>query len=201
VHHAESPALAALVGRTVRSIADERGHDPLDVFLDLALADELKLRYAVRLFNVDVKRVGALITDPRTLLGLSDAGAHIDVFCTADYTTHLLGAWVRDMKALTLEHAVKRVTSEPAAYFGIRDRGRIAVGLAADLVVFDPATIDSTLRPEFVRDFPDGVARLVTRSRGIDYTIVNGQVLFEPGQFTSTARPGRVLRSTAGPAG
>jgi N-acyl-D-aspartate/D-glutamate deacylase len=201
VYSVDSQALAPMVGRTVRAIADSQHKDPIDVFLDLALEDNLRTRYSVRLFNVDVTRVGKLITDPRTLLGLSDAGAHIDVFCTADYTTHLLGAWVRDHKVLSLERAVQRLTSEPAAFFGIRDRGRLAAGLAADIVVFDPKTIDSVLRPEMVHDFPDSVGRLVTRSRGIHYTIVNGQVLYEHGQTKSAARPGKVLRATPGMAG
>jgi N-acyl-D-amino-acid deacylase len=191
-----SPALRSVVGRTVKDIATERGQDPIDVFLDLALEDELKLRYAVPLFNVDASRVGQLISDPRTMLGLSDAGAHIDVFCTADYTTHLLGTWVRDKGVLSLERAIQRITMEPAAYFGIRDRGRVATGLAADLVVFDPETIDSALKPEMIYDFPNSVGRLVTRSRGIHYTIVNGEILYAPGETSSTARPGRVLRST-----
>ena len=201
VHEVGSPAHAALVGKTVRDIADERGHHPTDVFLDIALADDLKTKYSVRLFNVNVDRVGKLISDPRTLLGLSDAGAHIDVFCTADYTTHLLGTWVRDLGVLTLERAIQRISAEPAAYFGIRDRGTLAPGMAADIVVFDPNTIDSNLRPEFIHDFPDSVGRLVKRSRGIHYTIVNGQILYAPGDTASTARPGRVLKSTPGRAG
>ena len=199
VNTAVSPALKPLVGRTLAAIAAERGHHPTDTFLDLALEDDLKLRYAVRLFNVDVTRVGKLITDPRTLLGLSDAGAHIDVFCTADYCTHLLGAWVREQKVMTLERAIQRISSEPAAFFGIRDRGRLAPGLAADIVLFDADTIASELRPEFIYDFPDAVGRLVTRSRGIHYTIVNGQVLYEPGQTQSAARPGKVLRAIPDP--
>jgi N-acyl-D-amino-acid deacylase len=193
-----SPSLKHYEGRTVKAIAEERGVHPTELFLDLALEDDLKARYSVRLFNVDPKKVGALITDPRTLLGLSDAGAHIDVFCTADYTTHLLGQWVREMKVMTLEHAVKRITSEPAAFFGIKDRGRIATGLAADLVIFDPETIDSNLKPEFVNDFPGKLARLVTRGRGIHYTIVNGQVLIENGTPVPGLRPGQVVRSTPG---
>lgn len=193
-----SPKLKALEGKTVRQIADERGAHPTEVFLDISVEDDLKARFSVRLFNVDPARVGALITDPRTLLGLSDAGAHIDVFCTADYTTHLLGTWVREMKVMTLERAVQRITSEPAAFFGIRDRGRIAKGLAADIVLFDPATIASNNKPEFVKDFPGGLARLVTRARGIQFTIVNGQVLVENGTPVEGARPGRVLRSSPG---
>jgi len=200
VYGAESPAQKQLVGRTLKSIADERGVDPYDVFLDLAVEDDLKVRYSVRLFNVDVTNVGKLITDDRTLLGLSDAGAHIDVFCTADYTTHLLGQWVREMNVMTLERAVQRITSEPAAFFGIVDRGKVLQGLAADLVVFDPKTINSEGRPEMIHDFPDGVGRLVTRAHGIHYTIVNGQVLYAPGETTSVVRPGKVLRSTPGPA-
>ena len=193
---AESSDVAAFVGKSIQDIANERRQDPIDAFLDIGLADQLRTRFAVPLFNINIDRVGKLISDPRTMLGLSDAGAHIDVFCTADYTTHLLGTWVREHRVLTLERAVQRITSEPAAFFGIRDRGRIAPGLAADLVVFDPTTIGSTLRPEMVHDFPNGVGRLVTRSRGIHYTIVNGHVLYEPGQTISTARPGKVVRST-----
>jgi N-acyl-D-aspartate/D-glutamate deacylase len=189
-----SPALAHLEGRVVADLAAERGQDPLDTFLDIPLEDELRTRYAVRLFNVDPERVGALITDPRTLIGLSDAGAHIDVFCTADYCTNLLGAWVRDMRVMSLEHAVKRITSEPADYFGITDRGRLRVGLAADIVIFDEHTIDSLQRTEMIYDFPAGLGRLVTRARGIDYTIVNGQVLYEQGQRHTGALPGRVVR-------
>jgi N-acyl-D-aspartate/D-glutamate deacylase len=192
---AASPSHQKYIGRSVQAIADERRQHPTDVFLDLALEDNLKLRYSVRLFNVNLDRVGKLITDSRTLLGLSDAGAHIDVFCTADYTTHLLGAWVREQKVISLERAVQRITSEPAEFFGIHDRGRLAVGLAADMNIFDPETIDSSLRPEFVNDFPGKLARLVTRGKGIHYTIVNGEVLLEGGATTSPARPGKVLRS------
>ncbi|MBA3455601.1 MAG: amidohydrolase family protein, partial [Deltaproteobacteria bacterium] len=196
VYEAKAASLKQYVGKTIQGIADEQKRDPIDVFLDIALEDELKTRYSVRLFNVNLERVGALITDPRTLLGLSDAGAHIDVFCTADYTTHLLGAWVRDHKVMTLERAIQRITTEPAAFFGIKDRGRLAAGMAADIVVFDPDTIDSTLRPEMIHDFPGKIGRLVTRARGIHYTIVNGAVLYENGAIHSEARPGRVLRST-----
>jgi N-acyl-D-amino-acid deacylase len=190
-----SPSLKHLEGKTVQQIADERGQHPIDVFLDIAIEDDLKARYSVRLFNVDHTKVGALISDPRTLLGLSDAGAHIDVFCTADYTTHLLGTWVRDLGVLTLERAVQRITTEPANFFGIKDRGRLAQGLAADIVIFDPDKVDSFLKPEFVKDFPGKLARLVNRAKGIHYTIVNGEVLLEGGATTSDKRPGRVLRS------
>jgi N-acyl-D-aspartate/D-glutamate deacylase len=190
-----SPALKHLEGKTVQQVADERGQHPIDVFLDIAIEDDLKARYSVRLFNVDHTKVGALISDPRTLLGLSDAGAHIDVFCTADYTTHLLGTWVRELGVLTLERAVQRITTEPAAFFGIKDRGRLAQGLAADIVIFDPDKVDSFLKPEFVKDFPGGLARLINRAKGIHYTIVNGEVLLEGGATTSDKRPGRVLRS------
>jgi N-acyl-D-aspartate/D-glutamate deacylase len=190
-----SPGLKSLVGKTVQQIADERGQDPIDVFLDLSVEDNLKIRFNTRLFNVDHEKVGTLITDSRTLLGLSDAGAHIDVFCTADYCTHLLGTWVRELKVLSLERAVQRITAEPADFFGIRDRGRLAVGLAGDVVLFDPETVASSKRPEFVNDFPGKLARLVSRAEGIRYTIVNGQVLLENGATTSAARPGKVLRS------
>ena len=77
------------------------------------------------------------------LLGLGDGGAHLDMLCDSGYPTYVLGTWVRERKVLTLEEAVRRMTSDPADFFGIRDRGRIAPGLAADLVIFDPATVGS----------------------------------------------------------
>ncbi len=196
VQSVSADRLKSLVGKKVADIARERGVEPTDAFLDVSLEDDLKTRFNVPLFNVNVERVGALISHPGTLIGLSDAGAHIDVFCTADYTTHLLGAWVRDNRVLTLERAIQRITSEPADFFGISDRGRLAVGQAADIVIFNPETVDSILRPEMVHDFPGGVGRLVTRSRGIDYTIVNGQVLYQADMVHTGARPGRVLRSS-----
>ncbi len=186
-----NPVMKPLEGRTVTDIARERGRDALDTFLDLAVEDNLELQYTLILFEVAPELLG----DPRTLIGVSDGGAHVDNLCDAGYPTNLIGEWVRDKGLLSLEHAVKRMTSEPADYFGIKRRGRIAPGNAADLVIFDYATINSGHRPEMLHDLPGGGRRLVSRAFGIQYTIVNGEVLYEEGTTHNGALPGRVLRS------
>jgi N-acyl-D-aspartate/D-glutamate deacylase len=135
-----------------------------------------------------------ILNNPAMLLGLGDGGAHLDMLCDAGYPTYVLGTWVRERKVLTLEHAVQRMTSDPADFFGIGDRGRLAPGLAADLAIFDPATVGSVGRPERCYDLPGGAKRMVMRSRGIEYTIVNGVVTWEKGALTGAAA-GKVLRS------
>ncbi len=194
IHEVGSRAMQPLVGRSVGDIARERGKDGLDTFLDLAIEDNLDLAYTYELFNANEDRIPELIKDPRTMIGLSDGGAHVDMLCDAGYTTYLLGTWVRDREAMTLEHAVRRITSEPAALFGIQNRGRIAKGAAADFAVFDLNTIGSGKRGEMWNDLPGGGRRLVMPAKGVEYTVVNGTVLYERGQ-ASGALPGQVLRS------
>ena len=194
VHEVENPALTPLLGRSVADIARERGRDDVDTFLDLVLEDNLGMQFTYELFNSDESRTPDLICDPRTMIGFSDGGAHVDMFCDAGYATYLLGTWVRDKQALTLEHAVKRMTTEPAAFFGITERGRIAPGMAADFAIFDLSRVGSKKRGEMAHDLPGGGRRLVVPATGIEYTIVNGSVLFEHGK-DSGARVGQVLRS------
>jgi N-acyl-D-aspartate/D-glutamate deacylase len=187
-------ALEHYVGRTVADIARERNADPVDTFLDIAIEDGLEMQFDYELFNADEDRIPELITDPRTMIGLSDGGAHVDSLCDAGYCTYLLGTWVRDKAVMTLERAVQRITTEPAALFGITERGRIAPGLAADFAIFDLATIGSDKTGEMRHDLPGGGRRLVVPARGIEYTIVNGDVLFKSGTDTGT-RSGQVIRS------
>jgi len=187
-----NPALKPLERKTVAEIAEERHADPLDTFLDLALEDDLNIQYTMAQFHEEGIR--QLILDERTMVGLSDGGAHVNMLCDAGYCTYLLGHWVRERQALTLERAVKRLTSEPADFFGIRDRGRLRQGLAADIVVFDPRTVNSARRAKMVDDLPGGGRRLVMPAEGIEYTIVNGTIVYEHGR-ASGAMPGRVLRS------
>lgn len=194
VLEAADPTLAHYVGRNVADIAAERGADPVETFLDLAIEDQLRMQFNYELFNSDESRIPDLITDPRTLLGLSDGGAHVDALCDAGYATYLLGTWVRDNEVLTLERAVQRITTEPASLFGITRRGRIAQGLAADFAIFDLATVGSDKIGEMRNDLPGGGRRLVVEARGVEYTVVNGEVLFEHGTDTGV-RSGQVLRS------
>jgi N-acyl-D-amino-acid deacylase len=188
-----NPALRALEGRTVAEVALERGRDGLDTFLDLGLEDDLRIEFSYAVFNANEDRIPELLRDPRTMLGLSDGGAHVDMLIDAGYTTYLLGTWVRERQALTLEHAIKRITSEPADFFGMRTRGRLKPGMAADVAIFDPNTVGSALRGTMRNDLPGGGRRLVMEARGMYCTIVNGQVLYREGKPTG-ARPGTVLR-------
>jgi N-acyl-D-aspartate/D-glutamate deacylase len=194
VHEVKSAALKPLEGRTVAEIAKAQGKDGVDAFLDLTLADDLENEFTMASFNNRPDRMAEILNNPAMLLGLGDGGAHLDMLCDAGYPTYVLGTWVRERKVLTLEHAVQRMTSDPADFFGIGDRGRLAPGLAADLAIFDPATVGSVGRPERCYDLPGGAKRMVMRSRGIEYTIVNGVVTWEKGALTGAAA-GKVLRS------
>jgi len=195
VRDAAGAATLALAGQSIAEIAEGRGKDPADTILDIALADGLETLFDFPVMNQDPEGVKPLVTDPRFLIGLSDGGAHVDQLCDAGYATYLLGKWVRERQALTLEEGVRRLTSEVAAFFGIRDRGVVAPGKAADLVLFDPDTVDD-VPPEYVRDLPGGGKRLVARARGVHATIVSGRVLYEHDVHTG-AWPGTVLRSGA----
>ena len=190
----ENPALKPLEGKTIGDIAAARKQDPNDVFFDIAVEDQLQVKYVVPRANTDKAALAAALRDPRTIIGLSDAGAHLDMLCESGYTTYLLGHWVREQKALSLEHAVQRITSEPADFFGLKDRGRLHAGAAADIVVFDEHTINSPLRPTPVKDLPAGGMRLYAKAEGISHVMVNGQLLYENGKHTGTI-PGKVLRS------
>jgi len=188
-----NPVLKQYERRTVAEVAERRRQDPLDTFFDLALEDDLNIQYTMQQYHEEgIKR---LISDPRTMIGLSDGGAHVNMLCDAGYCTYLLGHWVREKQALTLEQGVKRLTTEPADFFGIKDRGRLKKGLAADVAIFDPEKVGSAKRAQMRSDLPGGGKRLVMPSQGIEYTVVNGQLLYERGKH-SGAMPGTVLRST-----
>jgi N-acyl-D-aspartate/D-glutamate deacylase len=131
--------------------------------------------------------------DRRVMLGGSDAGAHLDLMCHANYPSVVLGEVVRDRALLSLEEAVEMMTDRPARHYGLRQRGRVAEGWLADLVVFDPATVGS-LPTEVLRDLPGGGERLSAASRGISHVFVNGREVVTDGAVTAE-RPGRVLRS------
>ncbi len=190
------PTDPSLEERTVLSVAEARGVDPLDLALDLGVASDLEARFRMAVLNDDEDEVAELLADPHTVLGLSDAGAHASQLCDACFATHLLGHWVRDRGTLPIETAVRMLTSRPAAVFGITDRGRLAPGLAADVVIFDPATIAAgPLRR--VADLPTGADRLVSDAIGIEAVIVNGCVVRRDGRDTvhpTGPLPGSLLR-------
>jgi N-acyl-D-amino-acid deacylase len=193
VNRVSAPALKGWEGRTVAEIARECGKDGVDAFLDVALEDDLETEFTLLFLNVADDRVAKILEDPHTLLALGDGGAHVDLMCDAGYCTYLLGKWVRDKELMSLEHAVHRLTAQPADLFGIKDRGRLAAGLAADLVIFDPRTVGSPERPVRRNDLPGGGKRFVMPSSGILWTIVNGHVTYAEGSLTD-ARAGQMLR-------
>jgi N-acyl-D-aspartate/D-glutamate deacylase len=194
VNSVAAPPLKPWEGRTIAEIARERGTDGVDAFLDIALEDDLETEFTLLFLNVADDRVADLLKDPHTLLALGDGGAHVDLMCDAGYCTYLLGKWVRGKELMSLEHAVHRLTAQPAELFGIKDRGRLRAGLAADIVIFDPRTVGSPERPVRRHDLPGGGKRFVMPSSGIAWTIVNGEVTYAEGGMTG-ARGGQLLQS------
>jgi N-acyl-D-amino-acid deacylase len=188
-----NPALKQYERKTVGEVAEMRRADSLDTFLDLAIEDNLNIQYTMAQYHED--GIKELIGDPRTMIGLSDGGAHVDMLCDAGYATYLLGNWVRRREAITLERAVQRITSEPANFFGIRERGQLKTGWKADVTLFDYNTVDSAKRAKMQNDLPGGGRRLVMPAEGIEYTVVNGAVVYEHGKH-SGAMPGQVIRSS-----
>jgi N-acyl-D-amino-acid deacylase len=194
LHEVRSSKLKHLEGKTVAEIASERGVDGVDALLDVTLEDDLDNEFTMQSFNSRADRMAEILNDKNILLGLGDGGAHLDMLCDSGYPTYVLGTWVREKKVLTLEEAVRRMTSDPADFFGIRDRGRLAPGLAADIVIFSEKEVSSGGRPERLYDLPGGAKRMVMRSKGIEMTLVNGEVTWDKGALTGAAA-GQVLRS------
>jgi N-acyl-D-amino-acid deacylase len=192
----EEPALPknqALKSKSIADLASAQRKDPLDVFLDLVVDEELNTLFALGQNNTDREAMTQFLSSPYTVVGLSDGGAHVQFHCQVGYSTRLLGYWVRERGIMPLEHAVRRLTFDSATAFGIYDRGLLQPGLAADLVVFDPDTVEPR-KSEVVHDLPNKGWRMRALANGIDCTVVNGEVLIEHGEHTG-ATPGRVLRN------
>jgi len=194
LHEVKSAHLKKYEGKTVAEIAAEQGKDGVDALLDITLEDDLENEFTIQSYNNRVDRMAEILNDRSVLLGLGDGGAHLDMLCDSGYPTYVLGMWVRERKVLTLEEAVRRMTSDPADFFGIKDRGRLKPGLAADVAIFSEKEIGSGGRPERLYDLPGGAKRMVMRSRGVEMTLVNGAVTWEKGALTGAAA-GKVLRS------
>ena len=194
VHEVHNPALKPLEGRSIAEVAKARGTDGVDALLDLTLEDDLDIELTMSSYNTRVDRMTEILNDPSVLIALGDGGAHLDMLCDAGYPTYLLGTWVRERQIMSLERGVQRLTSDPADFFGIKGRGRLKPGYAADVAIFDPATIGSANRGERRHDLPGGGKRMVMPSRGVEYTVVNGEVTYQRGKLTG-ARAGQVLRS------
>jgi N-acyl-D-amino-acid deacylase len=189
------PEHQPLINKSIREVAELQRKDVVDAFLDLAIAENLELGITVQLINADQSAVAKLITRPEVMIGLSDAGAHVSQHCEAGSPTYTLREWVYRNPVMTLESAVRRLTSEPAEFLGIKTKGAIRVGMDADLVVFDPATV-GTLPLEWVNDLPGGAPRLIERSQGIVCSMVGGEVVFANNEYQGVMA-GRVLRPVA----
>jgi len=177
---------------TIEEIAHQRGTSPTATFLDLAIESDLNLFFMQAAANHDQDRVLEFLRHPRAIPTFSDSGAHVSQIMDSSLQTHMLGHWVRNEQAFTIEEAVHLMTQRPAAAWGFAGRGVIAEGRAADINVFDLNTVTPDL-PELVHDLPGGAKRLRQTATGFLATIVNGQVLLDAGEATG-ARPGRLLR-------
>jgi N-acyl-D-aspartate/D-glutamate deacylase len=188
-------ANAGCTGRMLGDIAAERGQAPFDALCDITLADDFRtaLWPQVRESAEGVRARVDLLRDPRTIVGGSDAGAHLDRMCGGRYTGLVLASLVREHGVLSLEEAVMHLTDAPARLFGLTGRGRVAEGYAADLVVFDPDTVGSDPIIE-VFDLPGGCERLYGRATGVHRVFVNGVEVVVDGEPTG-ATPGTLLRS------
>jgi N-acyl-D-aspartate/D-glutamate deacylase len=191
------PEHRGLVGKTIEQLARESGREPVDVFLDFGLDGELDAMFDCRLFNTDEDQVKGLLRHPHAAVALSDAGAHLSFLCDAGFGLHLFGHWVRERGDLTLEEAVERVTSDVAAAYRIKDRGRLVPGAWADLLLFDPKTVARGDKRR-VNDLPAGASRLDTPAVGLHGVWVNGvRTVDGRGLVRDCGRPGRVLRDFA----
>ena len=191
----EAPASPELVGRRVADIAHEAGSDPFDMLLELTLREaDLRLRVKALLANDDVDGITMLLNTDGCTLGLSDAGAHVGQLCDAVLPTDLLGVWVRERRALSLEAAVNKLTKVQADLFGFTDRGEVRVGAFADIVVFDPDTV-APGPVSRVRDFPaDGERLTASNPVGVHHLFVNGVEVTRDGQLLNVdSRPGHLV--------
>jgi N-acyl-D-aspartate/D-glutamate deacylase len=187
------PEHEKLQARSIREIADEQGVAPADALLDLALDEDLATRFRWRTESPEwTAAVREAQLDARMIIGVSDGGAHLARDDGADWSSYFLRSWVLDRKVWTLEDGIRQITHLPAALLGLTDRGVLAPGAPADLMVFDPDTI-GPWKKEFVHDLPGGVGRFKAWGRGVRATIVNGEPIVLDGELTGRL-PGRVLR-------
>jgi N-acyl-D-aspartate/D-glutamate deacylase len=160
--------------RTVAELAKAHKQDPLDFALDLAVSEDLKTVFTALLLNSDIDAVGNMLNHPNSLVSLSDAGAHLTFFNDAGFGLHLMGYWSRELGKMALPEAVRRLTSLPAQILGLKNRGQIRKGYFADLLLFDPQTVNRGNKHR-VFDLPGGAARLHTDAIGVKAVWVNGQ--------------------------
>src|SRR5262245_2821404 len=184
-----------LEGRRLVDIAEAQGKHVADVMLDLAVAERLDTEFQLLTRSPEQEvALAEFVKTGHALPSQTDAGAHLNTNpCTAGESSYVLGEWVRERQFLTLEDAIRRFTFQPARIMGLRDRGLVREGMAADLMVFDLARI-GVAEDEITHDGPNGTPRRVQPAEGVDHVIVGGQVVMDHGKHTG-ALPGRILRA------
>ncbi|HXV83307.1 MAG TPA: amidohydrolase family protein, partial [Candidatus Binatia bacterium] len=178
-----------------QELAAMRGQEPLDALLDLSLEEDLETTFWNSNTGGDPIAMAEILNSPYVLAGTSDAGAHVQFGADFGYGTTLLGLWVRERGAMSLEKAVHKLTFEVASVYGIQDRGLLRPGYAGDIAIFDPQTIKAH-EPEWAEDYPGATRRLIQRSEGMHAVIVNGTVIYQDGKLTGDL-PGQVLKGAA----
>ena len=187
------PENQALEGQSMQAIADQRGLDPVDVFFDLALSEDLDLHFVGKFFNNNDEGVAPSLKHPASVITLSDAGAHLTYMCDAGFGLYFLSHWVRETGHFTLSEGIRRLTSEPADRFRIPDRGRLKIGLPADLLLFDPETVGIS-KPLPRPDLPGGGTRMVRTACGVHGVWVNGVKVHDGQNYIDHPHgPGHVL--------
>ena len=183
--------------RLLRDLAAEHERDPVDLMIELGLRTNFEQFFRQPAANENQDDVLAMIRHPRSVVTFSDSGAHVSQIMDSSLQTHLLGHWVREKQALTLEDAVRQLTYDTATQWGMHDRGLVREGMNADLVVFDPETVAPRM-PEVVNDLPAGGKRLKQVATGVRYTVVNGAVFLDDNEHTG-AQAGRLFRGLGAP--
>src|SRR5882757_9757064 len=178
--------------KSMADLARQKNTHPVELMIDMALERDMKFFMVQPIANENQTEALELMKHPRSVVTFSDSGAHVSQIMDSSLQTHLLSHWVREKQAFTLEEAVKLITCDNATQFGFHDRGLLREGMAADIVVFDPATVGPRM-PEVVNDLPAGAKRLLQKADGMRATIVNGQVLLRDNEPTGNL-PGKLVR-------
>ena len=178
--------------RSIADLAAAASVPPAQLMIDRALEEDFKTLFRMPINNQNDADVIEMMKHPHSVVTFSDSGAHVSQIMDSSLQTNVFSQWVREREALTVEQAVRMVTAEPAARWGLHDRGLLRAGMAADVTVFDPHTIAANM-PEIVHDLPAGAKRFKQTATGIRATVVNGEVLLENNEHTGAA-PGKLLR-------
>jgi len=196
IDQVQKESLKKYRGRRIGEIAAEEGKTPFDTLIDIAVEDDLQTYFMPPTMGEDDetwKLRGELWHDDRTIIGASDAGAHLDMIDTFAFSSQVLGEGVRKRGLITMEEAIHQLTEVPAGLYGLRERGRLEVGFHADVVVFDADEVG--LGETYTKfDLPAGAGRLYADANGIEHVFANGVEIVRGGEDTG-ARPGVVFRS------